>query len=59
MPTLRSALKAGDLPPRAHLIHIALTELGEGEYTGLKLGLWMDSDGYYRLIDAAGNASPP
>ena len=37
MPTLRSALKAGDLPPKAHLIHIALTELGEGEYTAAEI----------------------
>lgn len=32
---------------------------GEGDYAGLKMGLWMDETGYYRLIDAAGKASPP
>lgn len=32
--------------------------LGEGELTGYKLGLWMDSDGYYRILDAAEKSSP-
>lgn len=33
MPTLKAALKAGDLPPKAHLVHLALCDLGEGIYT--------------------------
>ena len=33
MPTLKKALSAGDLPPKAHLVHLALVDLGEGIYT--------------------------
>lgn len=32
--------------------------LGEGDYEGLKLGLWMDEQGFYRVLDAAGNSAP-
>lgn len=32
--------------------------MGESELDGVKVGLWMDSEGYYRIIDAAGKGSP-
>jgi len=31
---------------------------GEGDEAGIKIGLWMDSDGHYRIVDAAGRSSP-
>ena len=31
---------------------------GEGDYADIKLGLWMDADGHYRILDAAGRSLP-
>jgi hypothetical protein len=30
----------------------------EDGYGDIKVGLWMDSEGYYRIIDSAGRSSP-
>jgi hypothetical protein len=35
------------------------TFLGEEELDGVKMGLWMDSNGYYRIIDLANKSSSP
>lgn len=35
------------------------TYLGEGDYEGLKMGLWMDSEGYYRIYDLARRSTAP
>lgn len=32
--------------------------LGEDELEGHKLGLWMDSEGYYRILDTAKGSRP-
>lgn len=31
---------------------------GEGDMADVKLGLWMDADGFYRILDAAGRSLP-
>jgi hypothetical protein len=31
---------------------------GSEDYEGIKMGLWMDSEGYYRIIDSAGRSEP-
>lgn len=31
---------------------------GQGDEADLKLGLWMDADGFYRILDAAGRSMP-
>lgn len=33
--------------------------LGGGEYEGVKMGLWMDPEGFYRLVDYARRSSEP
>jgi hypothetical protein len=33
--------------------------LGEGAYEGIKMGLWMDSEGYYRIADLARRFTEP
>lgn len=33
--------------------------LGEGDLKDYKLGLWMDSEGYYRIYDLASKSSRP
>lgn len=32
---------------------------GEGEDEGLKMGMWMDSEGYYRIHDLARKSTSP
>ena len=32
--------------------------LGAEGYEGMKFGLWMDTEGYYRILDAAGGSGP-
>jgi len=32
---------------------------GEGEKEGIKMGLWMDDEGYYRILDIARKSSEP
>jgi hypothetical protein len=32
---------------------------GENELEGIKMGLWMDSKGYYRILDIARGSSMP
>lgn len=32
--------------------------LGDGDESDLKLGLWLDADGFYRILDAAGRSLP-
>ncbi len=33
--------------------------LGEGDYEGIKMGLWMSSEGYYRVMDLARQSVSP
>ena len=35
------------------------TYLGEGDYEGIKMGMWMDSSGYHRIYDLARRSSAP
>jgi hypothetical protein len=32
---------------------------GPEGYEGPKMGLWMDTEGHYRIVDAAGRSEPP
>ena len=38
--------------------HSVYEYLGQGDYAGLKLGLWLDADGFYRILDTAGRSRP-
>jgi hypothetical protein len=35
------------------------TYMGEGSNEGIKMGLWMDDEGFYRIIKMAEEGEPP
>jgi len=46
------------LPEDDSIYYYQGDEQGPG-YEGVKMGLWMDSEGYYRLLDMARRTSAP